>query len=97
MTNSYLQSLGRTLRQTREGRGLSLEQAEFETRIRAKFLVAMENGDLSNMPSRVQARGFLYNYAQYLGLDKKSSMKSCARMSWKSGSARNPLDLIVLT
>jgi hypothetical protein len=69
VTNPYLQSLGRTLRQAREGRGLSLEQAEFETRIRAKFLVAMENGDLSNMPSRVQARGFLYNYAQYLGLD----------------------------
>ena len=33
VTDSYLQSLGQTLRQTREGRGLSLEQAEFERRI----------------------------------------------------------------
>jgi hypothetical protein len=61
--------LGKALRRARESRNLSIEQAERETRIRAKFLVAIENGDLSEIPSRVQARGFLYNYAQSLGLN----------------------------
>ena len=64
-----MQHLGQALRQARESRGLTVEQAERDTRIRAKFLVGMENGDLSEIPSRVQARGFLYNYAQYLGLN----------------------------
>ena len=64
-----MQSLGQMLRQARESKNLALEQVERETRIRAKFLLARENGDLSPMPSRVQARGFLYNYAQYLGLN----------------------------
>lgn len=64
-----MQQLGQALRQARESRGLTMEQAERDTRIRAKFLVAMENGDLSEIPSRVQARGFMYNYAQYLGLN----------------------------
>lgn len=48
---------------------LSVEQVERETRIRAKFLVAIENGNITEIPSHVQARGFVYNYAQYLGLD----------------------------
>lgn len=67
--DSSLQSIGRTLRAAREQLGLSVEQAERDTRIRAKFLVALENGDLGVIPVPVQARGFLFNYAQYLRLN----------------------------
>lgn len=69
VSNHNLQALGDAIRRARESRNLTVEQAERETRIRAKFLVAIEKGDLSEMPSRVQARGFMYNYAQYLGLN----------------------------
>ncbi|GAB4474716.1 MAG: hypothetical protein Kow00124_14980 [Anaerolineae bacterium] len=64
-----LQSLGEILRQAREARALSLAEAEVQTRIRAKFLEALEQGDLSVLPSLAHARGFLRNYAQYLHLD----------------------------
>ncbi len=64
-----LQSLGEILRRAREARALSLAEAEVQTRIRAKFLEALEQGDLSVLPSLAHARGFLRNYAHYLHLD----------------------------
>ncbi len=63
------ESLGQRLRAAREAKGISLEEAERITRIRAKFLTAFEQDDFSGLPSETQARGFLSNYAEYLGLD----------------------------
>lgn len=61
--------LGDLLRETREQRGLSLEQVEADTRIRYKFLVALESGDYDALPGQVYVKGFLRTYAAYLGLD----------------------------
>lgn len=47
---------------------MSLDEAERATRIRARFLDALERGDFSGMAS-VQMQGFLRNYARFLGLD----------------------------
>src|SRR5438093_13046309 len=62
-------ALGDMLREAREARGISLAEAERETKIRAKYLAALEDDDAGNLPGAVYARGFLHNYAQYLGLD----------------------------
>lgn len=64
-----LQSLGQMLRAAREAQALSLQEVEAQTRIRAKFLQALEEGDLSVLPSVTHAKGFLRNYAQFLHLD----------------------------
>lgn len=61
--------LGSELRAARLQKELSLEEVEQELRIRAKFLRAIEAGDYSLLPSQVQARGFLRNYAVFLSLD----------------------------
>ncbi|MEP7287585.1 MAG: RodZ domain-containing protein [Chloroflexota bacterium] len=61
--------LGDQLRKAREARHLSLDQAEKQTRIRVKYLEALEQGNYVGLPSAVQARGFLRNYARFLGLD----------------------------
>lgn len=61
--------VGPTLRAAREAKNLSLEQVEQATRIRIKFLEALEDDDFGALPSMPQARGFLRNYAQFLGLD----------------------------
>jgi cytoskeleton protein RodZ len=63
-----LDAIGDTLREARESRGWSLEEVEKATHIRTKYLVALEAGDLDSLPSMHQARGFLRNYAQHLGL-----------------------------
>ena len=61
--------LGRILAETREARGVALEEVERETRIARRYLLALEEEDFSAFPAQVQARGFLRVYSQYLGLD----------------------------
>jgi cytoskeletal protein RodZ len=62
-------SLGHTLRAAREAKRWDIARAERETRIRARYLVALEQGDYRDLPSPVYTRGFVQNYARYLGLD----------------------------
>jgi cytoskeleton protein RodZ len=64
-----MDELGQILRQARENKGLSLEEAYEETRINAQYLEALENGEYSSLPSATHTRGFLKNYARFLGLD----------------------------
>jgi len=61
-------SIGPQLRTARETRGLALEAVEKAIRIRVKYLEALEAEQFELLPSEVQARGFLRNYAEYLGL-----------------------------
>ena len=61
--------LGETLRAQREKKGITLEQAASDTRIREKFLKALEDSDYQTLPGTVYTKGFLRNYAEYLELD----------------------------
>lgn len=63
------QTIGQRLKVEREEQHLTLEKVFEATRIRVQYLQALEADDLSVMPSPVQARGYLRNYAEYLGLD----------------------------
>jgi cytoskeleton protein RodZ len=64
-----MDELGQILRQAREKKGLTVEEAFEETRINAQYLEALENGEYSALPSSTHTRGFLRNYARFLGLD----------------------------
>ncbi len=64
-----MSELGERLRSTRESLGLSLEDVSGEIRIRPKYLQALEDGRFSDLPGRVTTKGFLRNYARYLGLN----------------------------
>ena len=70
-----MQEIGKTLHEARTRLGLTLEQAERSTRIRGHYLEALERGDLDLLPSPVQARGFLQNYANYLGLESQAILQ----------------------
>lgn len=61
--------LGQLLRQNREAKELSLADVEAQTRIRQRYLAALEAGDWSELPNEVVARGFLHTYTRFLGLD----------------------------
>ena len=64
-----MQELGMELKNIRESKGLSLEQVQQDTKIRSRYLEAIEAGDLSVLPGMVYARGFIKSYAEYLGVD----------------------------
>src|SRR5207248_126566 len=61
--------LGEILRTQREKKGITLEQAAADTRIREKFLNALEESDYQSLPGAVYTKGFLRNYAEYLDVD----------------------------
>lgn len=61
--------IGGGLRAARERAGLTLEQAQADTRIRARYLAALEDERYDLLPAEAYARGFLRCYAVYLGLD----------------------------
>jgi cytoskeletal protein RodZ len=61
--------IGFELKQQRETLGLSLDEAENQTRVRRRYLEALEAGGFDQLPSPVQGRGMLKNYADFLGLD----------------------------
>ncbi len=66
-----MEEIGSALRHAREQLGLTLEEVERATRIRVRNLAILESGDWDSLASTVQARGFLKNYAEFLGLDSE--------------------------
>ncbi len=61
--------IGPALRKARERRGLSLEEASRDTRIRVGSLDALEREDFSSLPGEVYVRGSLRTYAKFLGVN----------------------------
>jgi cytoskeletal protein RodZ len=66
--------LGDALRERREHKGVTMQQAAEDTRIREKFLQAIESGDYQSLPGAVYTKGFLRNYARYLGLEPEEML-----------------------
>ena len=65
-------TIGETLRTARTERGLELSEVERATKIRTKFLEAMEEDRWEALPGPSYARGFLDIYARHLGLDQQA-------------------------
>jgi cytoskeletal protein RodZ len=61
--------LGNVLRTAREARFIDLARVERDTKIRVRYLTALEQGDYRDLPGSVYTRGFIRNYGLYLGLD----------------------------
>ena len=68
-------TFGAILRDARLGLGRSLQDAERQTRILARHLTALENGDFHLLPSGIYARGFVYNYANWLQLNPQEMVR----------------------
>jgi hypothetical protein len=61
--------LGNSLREARVRQGLDYPQVELATKIRAKYIRALEDEAFELLPSETYVKGFLRSYAEYLGLD----------------------------
>ena len=65
-------SIGSTLREERIRLGLGIDQVEADTKIRAKYLMALEDERFEALPGTAYARAFLRDYAEQLGLDPQA-------------------------
>ena len=63
--------IGQTLRRTREARGEDLACVSDLLRIRIDYLAALEEGELSRLPGRPYALGYLRSYGNHLGLNEE--------------------------
>jgi cytoskeleton protein RodZ len=67
-----LVEIGRELHQRRELLSLTLDEIERHTRVRKHYLEKIEAGNYDQLPSPVQARGMLSNYASFLDMDAEA-------------------------
>lgn len=81
-------SLPERLYAARERKGVDLYRAERDTKIRARYLAALERGDYRELPGAVYTKGFLRNYALYLGLDPDEILGQWRRERGDTGPAQ---------
>ena len=67
--NGRMFEIGNSLREARTRKGLDFPELEQGTKIRAKYLRALEDEAFETLPSATYVKGFLRTYADYLGLD----------------------------
>ncbi|MBA2701829.1 MAG: helix-turn-helix domain-containing protein [Chloroflexi bacterium] len=77
----------------RERKGVDLYRAERDTKIRSRYLAALERGDYRELPGPVYTKGFLRNYALYLGLDPDDVLLHWRR---ERGGGREPRPVITV-
>ncbi len=68
------ETLGSYLKRHRQNQGKDLDEIAHKTRIHASTLRAIEEDNPKALPAEVFARGFVKNYAQYLGLDPNEAL-----------------------
>lgn len=64
--------IGEKLRQAREKKGLTIEQAQKQTRIHSTVLAALEDGRCDDILTPNYVKSFLKEYSDYLGFDHKA-------------------------
>ena len=82
--------IGQELKAAREAMGLSPEEVEQATKIRRKYLQALENEQFDLLPGAVYAKAFLKNYARFLNLDVEETMEAYSRLFIREAPPRSP-------
>lgn len=68
-------TLGQYLSSARESKGLDLHDAAQQTRISIQYLKALEQEDFTKLPGEVFVKGFLKNYAKFLGISEQEVLQ----------------------
>ena len=72
---SSVRTVGARLKLVRKRKGISIEDAEEATKVRAKYLEAIEKDNWSEFPSRVYVLGFVRRYAELLDLNSEKILE----------------------
>lgn len=80
--------IGSTLRETRMRARIDISEVEAHTKIRAKYLRAIENEDWDLLPGPVFVKSFLKTYGDYLGLDSRPLIDEFKRRYEDPGELR---------
>ena len=67
-----MKDIGNYLKEKRETQGISLAEVERDLKIRRKYLIALEEGNIDIIPGKAYIVGYLRNYSKYLGIDEEN-------------------------
>ncbi len=81
--------LGSLLKKTREEKGLSLDDIQEETKIRKKYLEAIEENNFDILPGKVYLKVFIKGYAREVGLDYQELLKKYEILNIKEKKESN--------
>lgn len=76
-----LENLGFMLGRYREQRGLTVHEVAEVLHVRSKYIEAMESGNFSQLPGDAYVRGYLQNYAEFLGLSRDEVFQAFVRIN----------------
>lgn len=65
----YQEPIGQVLQQARQKLGKTAKEVELDTKIRAKYIEALEKDNFATLPGSIYAKGFIKVYANYLGIE----------------------------
>lgn len=82
--------IGATLREARTRRKIDLAEVEAATKIRVRYLQAIENEEWDALPGGAYTRGFIRTYANELGLDGERLAEDYRRRTSPAGAERVP-------
>lgn len=82
-----LEEIARLLRRAREDRGESIADVEEATKIRARYIEALESGTPERIPGEVFIKGFLRTYGNHLGLDGPALVERYKTLSARATGA----------
>lgn len=68
-------TLGERLKRLRSDRRISLLEVSRSTQVQMKYLECLEVGDYDSLPADVYVKGFLKNFADFLGVDDKALIR----------------------
>ena len=86
------ETTGQQLKQARESKGISIEQVAEELHISERYLLALENDDPAQIPSDIQAKGFLRLYAEHLDITLMPSDRVMEKSATSIDNDSEPLD-----
>ncbi|HRP23070.1 MAG TPA: helix-turn-helix domain-containing protein [Thauera sp.] len=84
-------SPGSRLRREREARGQSVHEVAFALKLSPRQIEALERDDFAALPGMAFVRGFMRNYARYLGLDATPLLDGVQRMAGVGSPDLSPI------
>lgn len=85
-------NIGEVLKTERQNKGLSLTDIEEATKIRAKYLQALEEEKFEEIPGEAYCMGFLRNYARFLDIDPEPLLSQYRAQTQKEDQSPAPSD-----
>jgi cytoskeletal protein RodZ len=89
-SSEIFEDIGSVMRRHRERLELSITDVEHFTNLKRMYLTAIEDGRFNELPSTVQGRGMLNNYAQFLGMEETAVMDRYAEALQRQREERMP-------